>query len=476
MGKWEIVIGLEVHVHLSTQSKLFCSCQAEFGLEPNASVCPVCLGMPGVLPVMNRKAVEYSIITGLALQCDIPLFSKMDRKNYYYPDLPKNFQTSQYDKPFAINGYLDIEVGDTPRRIGITRVHLEEDAGKNIHDKEKGVSFIDLNRTGVPLLEIVSEPDLRTPEEAFFYLKMLRQIVRYLDISDGNMEEGSLRCDANISVRREGEKELGTKVELKNLNSFRFVQKALEYETERQIGKKEKGEVIMQETRLYDESKQKTFSMRSKEEAQDYRYFPEPDLVPFTCTDEDIERYDQSLPELPLMRKRRFISEHGLPEYDADVLTGEKEVADYYEQLISFTPDKKVASNWIMGDWMREMKSNDKAISDISVTPEKLAELLTFIEKGTINTTIGKEVLTEMFAKGDSAGNIIRSKGLEQIGDKSELKGIVKEVVQANPQTIEDYRSGKKQALGFLVGQVMKKTKGKANPKMVNEIIKEIVG
>ncbi|MBN1522662.1 MAG: Asp-tRNA(Asn)/Glu-tRNA(Gln) amidotransferase subunit GatB [Candidatus Aureabacteria bacterium] len=475
MSKWETVIGLEVHVQLSTQSKLFCNCSTAFGLEANSSVCPVCLGMPGVLPVMNRKAVELALLTGLALNCEVQSFSKMDRKNYYYPDLPKNYQVSQFDRPFSAGGWLDIEVKGSLRRIGITRVHLEEDAGKNIHSEKRGCSLVDFNRTGVPLLEIVSEPDLRSPEEAFSYLKSLRQIVRYLEVSDGNMEEGSLRCDANISVRLAGEKNLGTKVELKNLNSFRFIQKALEYEAERQMRICEKGEKVIQETRLFDDSQSKTFSMRTKEEAHDYRYFPEPDLVPFTFSPSDVSRIRELLPELPLDKKKRFMSEFGLPEYDADVLTGEKDTADYYERLISFFSDRKMASNWMMGEWMREMKASNLSLKETSVTPEKFAELLTFIEKGTINTTTGKEVLSEMFKSGASAGRIIQSKGLEQIGDRGELENMVKDVILQNPQTVEDYKSGKKQAFGFFVGQVMKKTKGKANPRIVNEILRELL-
>ncbi|MCK5707763.1 MAG: Asp-tRNA(Asn)/Glu-tRNA(Gln) amidotransferase subunit GatB [Candidatus Aureabacteria bacterium] len=476
MSDWEIVIGLEVHVHLATESKLFCSCSAKFGRDANTSVCPVCLGMPGVLPVMNRKAVEYAILTGLILNCEIPLYSKMDRKNYFYPDLPKNYQVSQYDKPFAINGYLDVDINGFIKRIGITRAHLEEDAGKNIHDESgKGSSFVDYNRTGVPLLEIVSEPDMREPIEAFHYMKMIRQIVRYLGISDGNMEEGSLRCDANISLRKKGEVELGTKTELKNLNSFRHVQKALEHEALRQKKLLEKGESIVQETRLWDDGKSKTFSMRTKEEAHDYRYFPEPDLVPFTFSKKEIDHLKEGLPELPLMRKKRFISEHGLPSYDAGVLTDEMFYADYYEEVVSCFPNKKMVSNWMMGEWMREMNAMEKGTQKSPVTPIKLAQLLTFVDKGVINAKIAKDVFSEMFAKGFDAKEIIKSKGLEQIGDREKLKQIVSKVVDENPQTVADYKSGKKQAAGFFVGQVMKETKGKANPKIVNEILKELL-
>jgi aspartyl-tRNA(Asn)/glutamyl-tRNA(Gln) amidotransferase subunit B len=478
MKNWEIVIGLEVHVQLATESKLFCPCSARFGQEPNASVCPVCLGMPGVLPVMNRKAVEYAVMMSLALNCRVSLFSKMDRKNYYYPDLPKNYQVSQYDKPFSTSGHLEIEMGKKgeKRVIGITRVHLEEDAGKNIHDeKGEGNSLVDLNRTGVPLLEIVSEPDLRSPEEAFYYLKTLRQIVRYVGVSECNMEEGSLRCDANISVREAGQEKLGTKAELKNLNSFRFVQKALEYEAERQIRLLEKGEKIIQETRLYDDAANKTFPMRSKEEAHDYRYFPEPDLVPFTFEKKDVDAMMSRLPELPAKKKERFIGEFGLPEYDAEVLTAEKEIADYYEKLVSLFANRKMASNWMMVEWMREMKNAELRADRSPVPPEDLAQLLTFIEKGHINSTIGKEVFAEMFATRRPAGDIIKAKGLTQIGDQGELKNIAQQVMAENPGTISDFRSGKSQALGFLVGQVMKKTRGKANAKMVNDILQELL-
>ena len=477
MKDYKITIGLEVHIQLNTKSKLFCSCSTEFGQSPNSAVCPVCMGMPGVLPVMNKKAVEYAVMMGLALNCKISLFSKMDRKNYFYPDLPKNYQISQYDMPFAEKGYLDFYVEGERKRVGITRVHLEEDAGKNIHSSDRNCSYVDYNRTGVPLLEVVSEPDISSPKEAFFYLKMLRQIARYLGISDGNMEEGSLRCDANISVAPVGSDKLGTKVELKNLNSFKFVQKALEYEAVRQVKLLKKGEKIIQETRLFDDSSGKTFSMRSKEEAHDYRYFPDPDLLPFVFSEEYVNDVKQNIPELPLARKERFMKEYGIPEYDADVLTSEKSIADYYEETVKICKNYKLASNWMMGEWMKEYnKLQVVDLREIKVKPDMFAELLDFLDKGKINTPTAKEVLTVMFETGEKAGSIIKTRGLEQIGDKSELENIIKEIVEKNPKTVEDYRSGKKQAIGFFVGQVMKATKGKANPKVVNEILRKMLG
>ncbi|GAW91607.1 Asp-tRNA(Asn)/Glu-tRNA(Gln) amidotransferase subunit GatB [Calderihabitans maritimus] len=477
MAEYEAVIGLEVHAELKTNSKIFCGCTTEFGGAPNTHVCPICLGMPGVLPVLNRNVVEYAIKAGLALNCEIAEFSKFDRKNYYYPDLPKNYQISQYDLPIAKNGYLEIEVDGQTKRIGITRLHMEEDAGKLIHQgddiAEAEYSLVDYNRTGVPLIEIVSEPDLRSPVEARLYMEKLKAILQYCDVSDCKMQEGSLRCDANVSVRPKGSTEFGTKTEIKNLNSFKALQRALEYEIKRQIEILEDGGRIVQETRSWDESKGITITLRSKEEAHDYRYFPEPDLVPLVIDREWVERVRQTLPELPDARRRRLMEEYGLPAYDAMVITGSKALADYFDQCVEKFSDAKTVSNWIMGELLRLLNAHNLEVEDSPVKPEGLAELLALINKGTISGKIAKTVFEEMFETGKGAEEIVKEKGLVQITDEKVLAPIVDKVIEENPKSVEDYRNGKDRAFGFLVGQVMKATKGKANPQLVNKLLRE---
>lgn len=477
--QYEAVIGLEVHVELKTNTKIFCSCTTEFGGDPNTHVCPVCLGLPGALPVLNKKVVEYAIKTGLALNCEIEPFTKFDRKNYFYPDLPKNYQTSQDDLPIAKNGYLDIEVGGQVKRIGINRAHMEEDAGKLVHAGEtittSSGSYVDYNRGGVPLIEIVSEPDLRTPEEARIYLEQLKAILEYIEVSDCRMEEGSLRCDANVSVRPVGQRELGTKTEIKNMNSFRALQKALEYEIQRQIQVLEEGGTIVQETRSWDETKNITVSMRTKEEADDYRYFPDPELAPVVIEAEWVDEIRKTLPELPAVKKKRFVEEFGLPSYDAHVLTSSKALAQFFEAVLEHYHDAKAVSNWIMGELLRLLNASGKEIQESPITPQGLAELLTLIDKGTISGKIGKQVFEEMFNTGQGAEEIVKAKGLVQITDEGAIKAVVEKVIAANPKSVEDYKNGKKQAIGFLVGQVMKETKGKANPQLVNKFLQELL-
>lgn len=477
--QYEAVIGLEVHVELKTNTKIFCSCSTEFGGEPNTHVCPICLGLPGVLPVLNKKVVEYAIKTGLALNCEIAPFTKFDRKNYFYPDLPKNFQTSQYDLPIAKNGYLTIEVNGQVKRIGINRAHMEEDAGKLVHSGEtittSSGSYVDYNRGGVPLIEIVSEPDMRTPEEARIFMEQLKAILEYIEVSDCKMEEGSLRCDANVSVRPVGETKLGTKTEIKNMNSFKALQRALEYEIQRQIQVLEEGGTVVQETRSWDETKGITVSMRSKEEAHDYRYFPEPDLVPVVIDREWVESIRNSLPELPAAKKKRFMEQFGLPDYDAQILTSSKAMAQFFEKVMEHYHDAKAVSNWMMGELLRLLNASGKDIKESPVTPEGLAQLLSLIDKGTISGKIAKQVFEEMFATGQSAESIVQAKGLVQISDEATIKAVVEKVIANNPKSVEDYKNGRKQAIGFLVGQVMKETKGKANPQLVNKLLQELL-
>lgn len=476
MPQYETVIGLEVHVELKTKSKIFCDSTTAFGGEPNTHVCPVCMGLPGVLPVVNKNVVEYAIRAALALNCRIAEYSKFDRKNYYYPDMPKNYQISQYDLPIAEHGYLNIELDGKTRRIGITRLHMEEDTGKLVHQGNiitTPYSLVDYNRAGVPLIEIVSEPDLRSPEEAYEYLNKLKAIIQYTDVSDCKMEEGSLRCDANVSVRPVGNKELGTKSEIKNMNSFKALQKALTYEVERQIELVEEGGRVVQETRTWDESKGVTLSMRSKEYAHDYRYLPDPDLVPMVIEQAWVEEIKRSLPELPDDRKERYISDYGLPAYDAMVLTITKELADYFEACVAVYANSKAVSNWVMGDLSRLLNSNSKDITDCPIKPEQLAAMLQLLDKGTISGKIAKTVFEEMFASGKDAETIVKEKGLVQISDEGAIAAIVAEVLANNQKSVEDYRAGKDRALGFLVGQVMKASKGKANPEMVNKLLKE---
>ncbi|NPV29025.1 MAG: Asp-tRNA(Asn)/Glu-tRNA(Gln) amidotransferase subunit GatB [Firmicutes bacterium] len=475
MAEYEAVIGLEVHVELRTKSKAFCSCPNVFGSEPNTNVCPVCLGLPGVLPVLNQAVLEYAVRTGLALNCEIASFSKFDRKNYFYPDLPKNYQISQYDLPLCRNGYLELEVEGVKRRIGITRVHMEEDAGKLIHGEgeDADCSLVDTNRAGVPLLEIVTEPDLRSPEEARLFLEKLKAILQYIDVSDCKMEEGSLRCDANISVRPVGTNVLNPKTEIKNMNSFRAVHRALSAEMARQCAIWEAGGRVVRETRAWDEEQGTTVGMRTKEEASDYRYFPDPDLVPIVLSSDFIARVREGLPELPEARKQRFVREYGLPSYDAGVLTSSRPLADFYEACVRGYPDPKTVSNWIMGEFLRLLKASDLEVAETKLTPSHLVEMLELLKEGTISGKIAKTVFEEMFRTGKRAREIVEARGLVQISDEAELARVVDEVLAAHPGVVADYRSGKEKALAFLVGQVMKATRGKANPQAVNKIIKE---
>lgn len=475
MTQYEAVIGLEVHVELKTASKIFCHSSTRFGADPNHHVCPVCLGLPGTLPVLNKKVVEYAIKAALALNCQIATYSKFDRKNYYYPDLPKNYQISQYDLPIAEHGYLEINVNGEDKRIGITRLHIEEDAGKLVHQgtiSTTPFSLVDYNRAGVPLIEIVSEPDLCSAGEAVAYLEKLKAIIQYTGVSDCKMQEGSLRCDANISVRPAGQTELGTKTEIKNMNSFKALHKAVSYEIERQIKLLESGEKVTQETRTWDEARGETLPMRSKEEAYDYRYFPDPDLAPLVIDRAWVAGIKAGLPELPDARRQRFVQQYGLPQYDAMVLTGTRELADYYEQCVEFYPNPKLVSNWVMGDLAGMMNAGGQEIKDVRVTPRQLAELLELLEKGTISGKIAKTVLEEMFNTGKDAGQVIEEQELVQITDTGLIEKVVDEVIAANPKSVKDYRAGKEKAITFLIGQVMKSTKGKANPGLVNELLK----
>jgi len=467
--QFETVIGLEVHVQLNTESKLFCGCSTQFGALPNTQVCPVCLGFPGVLPVLNEKAMTYAVMTGLAVGSEISLFSKFDRKNYFYPDLPKAYQVSQYDKPICKGGKISINIDGVKKDIHLTRIHLEEDAGKLTHfDKFSGVDY---NRTGIPLIEIVSEPDIRSPQEAHEYLRSLKMILEYLKVSDCNMEEGSLRCDANISLRPVGEKKFGTKAEIKNLNSFRNVEKALEYEIERQTQILNEGGRVVQETRLWSVEEGLTRSMRSKEEAHDYRYFPEPDLLPMQLTKEDIEKIHRDLPELPVARKARFMNEYGLPDYDAGVLTADRNLADFYETAARKAKNSKAAGNWIMGDLLRELNAQNIPIQKSPVSPEHIAELVDLIEAGTVSGKMGKDIFVDMFKTGNSPQEIVKAKGLVQLTDETQIMDAVQKAIQENTKSVQDYLSGKKTAVTYLVGQVMKVTKGRASPKMVNELL-----
>lgn len=474
--EYEIVVGLEVHVELKTATKIFCSCSTAFGAEPNTQVCPVCSGFPGALPVLNRQAVEYAIRTGLALNCEIAEVCKFDRKNYFYPDLPNAYQISQYDQPICKNGYLDINVDGKHSRIGIIRAHLEEDAGKLVHQGSittTTYSLVNLNRCGVPLLEIVSQPDMRSGAEARAYLEKLRSICLFAGVSDCKMEEGSLRCDANVSVRPKGSSKLGTRVEIKNLNSFRSLERAIEYEARRQIEALEDGEELVQETRTWDEEKQVTRSMRSKEEAHDYRYFPDPDLPPLRIDREWVERVRASMPEMPDQAQQRLINTYGLSDYDANWLTSAPQTLEFFDETVKHYPDAKAVSNWMMGDFSRLLNQNNMEIADSKVTPQYLAEMLRLIEKGTISGKMAKTIFEEMFFTGKSPEEIIKEKGMQQISDQETLQKIIDEVVAGNPKVVEDYKNGKEKAFGFLVGQVMKATRGQANPALVNEILKE---
>lgn len=475
--KYEAVIGLEVHTELQTTTKIFCGCKTSFGAEPNTNVCPVCLGLPGVLPVLNKRVLEFAVRAGLALNCEISRFSKFDRKNYYYPDLPKNFQTSQFDLPICERGHLDIEVNGEKKQIRITRAHMEEDAGKLVHHgtsiTDSDYSLVDYNRTGTPLLEIVTEPDMRSAKEAVAYLEKMRAILQYIGISDCRMEEGSLRCDANVSVRPVGQKELGTKTEIKNINSFKGVEKAIEYEALRQAEILEDGGKIIQETRTWDEKEGVTKSMRTKEEANDYRYFPEPDLAPFTVSEEYIEDIRKTLPELPDERRERYIANFGLSSTDAQYMTNDKDTSDYFEKVVAAGADSKASVNWIMGEFASQLSNAGIEIAKAPVTPENLAKLLALIAKGTISGKIAKKVFAEMWKDGADPEEIVKAQGLVQISDTGALKELVVKVIANNPKAVEDFKAGKKKAVGALVGQIMKETKGKANPKVINELLND---
>ena len=471
--KYETVIGLEVHAELSTKTKIFCSCKNEFGGEPNTRCCPVCTGMPGTLPVLNKAVVDYAIKAGLATNCSITKFGKQDRKNYFYPDLPKAYQISQFDLPLCQNGYIDINVDGETRRIGITRIHIEEDAGKLIHDDYSNESMADYNRCGVPLIEIVSEPDLRSPEEARVYLETLKSILEYTEVSDCKMQEGSLRCDVNVSLRPVGQKEFGTRCEMKNVNSFRAAVRAMEYEQKRQAEILDNGGVIVQETRRWDDVRGESIPMRSKEDAQDYRYFPEPDLVPIVVSDEWVEEIKGTIPEMPEQRKARYIGEYGLPEYDAFILTSSKKMADFFDATVSEGAKPKTASNWLMGDISKILNDKELEPADIPFTPAQLAKMIALIDKGTISNSAAKKVLDAMFAEPADPEALVEKLGLAQVSDEGAILQMVNDVLAQNPQSIVDYKAGKDRAMGFLVGQVMRVSKGKANPQMINKLLKE---
>ncbi|MGB9735801.1 MAG: Asp-tRNA(Asn)/Glu-tRNA(Gln) amidotransferase subunit GatB [bacterium] len=472
--EYEAVIGLEVHAQLKTETKTFCGCSTVFALEPNINVCPICLGMPGVLPVLNRKVVLYACMLAMAVHGEISKRSVFARKNYFYPDLPKGYQISQYELPINKGGTINIQTNGVNKQVRLNRIHIEEDAGKLMHNPD-GTSFVDFNRSGIPLLEIVSEPDMSTPDEAVAYLKKLRTILLYLGICDGNMEEGSLRCDANVSVRRKGDTRLGVKTELKNMNSFRFIHKALEYEIQRQIDILEDGGNIVQETRLWDESAGVTKSMRSKEEAHDYRYFSEPDLLPLELNDELLKEAQNKIPELPDEKSRRFVSDYNLPLYDAEVLTASRDLAEYFETVVKLYNKPKAVSNWIMSEMLRFIKDIDTQIRSFSVTPEQTARLLKLVDAGTISGKIAKTIYEQMVSTGKEPETLIKELGMEQISDESTIKNVILSVMEKNKKEVEQYRAGKEKVFGFFVGQVMKATNGKANPAMVNELLKRML-
>jgi len=475
--KYETVIGLEVHAQLLTQSKIFCGCSTAFGCGPNENACPICAGFPGVLPVLNKQVVEFAIKAGLATHCEISRSSVFARKNYFYPDLPKGYQISQFETPICNSGFIDIETNGTRKRVRLTRIHIEEDAGKNIHDAHGDASLVDLNRAGVPLLEIVSEPDMRTAAEAIAYLRTLRGILQYLGVCDGNMEEGSFRCDANVSVRPEGSETLGTKIEIKNLNSFKAVEKAVEFEIERQSDTLSEGGKLTQETRLWDENREETRAMRSKESAHDYRYFPDPDLLPLVIDDSWIGEIRATLPELPAARKARFVAEHGLPVYDAELLTSRKDIGDYFESAMRSHGNAKALGNWIVGDLFRVLKERkldeQLYISNWPLAAEQLAEMVRLIDQGKISGRIAKTVFDAMLSSGKSPEQIVSEKGLEQVSDTGSIETAVEQVIAANSKQVAQYQAGNEKVFGFLVGQIMKATQGKANPQKVNEILRD---
>lgn len=474
-AKYEAVIGLEVHAQLLTETKAFCGCSTKFGSTPNSNVCPVCLGHPGVLPVLNKKVVEYTVLMGLATNCKINNHSIFARKNYFYPDLPKGYQISQYEEPICEKGFIEITTkSNLNKKIGITRIHMEEDAGKSIHDQGAS-TLVDLNRCGVPLIEIVSEPDIRSAEEAYLYLNKIKQIVQYLGICDGNMEEGSLRCDANISVRLKGETEFGVKTEIKNMNSFRNVERAIEYEINRQIDLIEDGEKVIQQTLLWDADANEAYPMRSKEEAHDYRYFPDPDLLPVWVDDKWKNEIIRDLPELPDAKLKRFVSDFSLPVYDAEILTQSRSLADFYEEIITVTNDYKTASNWVIGEVLAVVNEKKINISEFPVTPVNLGKLINLITSGTISGKIAKEIFPVMLEANQDPEKIVKEKNLVQISDSTEIESIVKKIIETNQEQVKEYQAGKEKVFGYFVGQVMKETKGKANPKLVNEILKKFL-
>ncbi|HTC34487.1 MAG TPA: Asp-tRNA(Asn)/Glu-tRNA(Gln) amidotransferase subunit GatB [Bryobacteraceae bacterium] len=477
IGKYEPVIGLEVHVQLNTRTKIFCGCPTGFGAPPNSNVCPVCLGLPGALPVLNRRVVEMAIQAALATHCQVNAFSRFARKNYFYPDLPKGYQISQYDQPLAEHGWVDAAVEGDKKRIGLTRIHLEDDAGKSIHDGFKDsdrYTYVDLNRSGTPLIEIVTEPDIRSSDEAYAFLTELKQILQYVAVSECDMEKGQLRCDANVSVRLKGAEKFGTKVEVKNLNSFRFAKMAMDYEIARQVAVVESGGRIEQESRLYNVATGETVGMRSKEHAHDYRYFPEPDLVPLRVSAAWLEEIRATVPELPADKRSRFIESYGLREYDAHVLTATREISDYFEKAAKAAGDPRMAANWVTGDLLGALKGGE--ITESPVSPEQLGELVAFIAKGEISGKMAKDIFAKMFETGESAAAIIDREGLRQISDTGALEKIVDEVIAASPKQVEQYKSGKTGVIGYLVGQVMKASKGQANPAAVNELLKAKLG
>jgi aspartyl-tRNA(Asn)/glutamyl-tRNA(Gln) amidotransferase subunit B len=474
--QYEAVIGLEVHAQLLTESKIFCGCSTKFGAPPNQHTCPVCLGMPGVLPVLNQKVVEFAVRAALATHCTVAGRSIWARKNYFYPDLPKNYQVSQYELPLAEHGYLDIEAEGAAKRVGITRIHMEEDAGKLIHDPAQGVSYVDFNRTGTPLMEIVSEPDMRTPEEAAAYLKALRDILVYLEICDGNMEEGSFRCDANVSIRPVGREAFGTRAELKNMNSFRNVAKAIEYEIRRQRAVLDDGGQVVQETRLWDAQANKTVSMRGKEEAHDYRYLPDPDLLPLVVETAWVERVRSKLPELPEEKRARFMEQYGLPVYDAGVLTASRPLADYLESAVRAGAAPKAASNWIMSELLGALNAEGKEITQSPVAAGQLVKLIGLVDSGEISGKIAKQVFAEMMQSGLDPEAVVEQKGLKQVSDTGALEAVLQKIFDANPGQVEQFKAGKDKLMGFFVGQAMKETKGQANPAILNELVKKLLG
>lgn len=473
--EYEVVIGLEVHAELSTKTKIYCGCSAEFGKDPNTNCCPICTGMPGVLPVLNEKVVEYAVKMGLATNCEIARFSKQDRKNYFYPDLPKAFQTSQYDLPLCSNGYIDILVNDESKRIGITRIHIEEDAGKLMHDDFTGSTLVDMNRCAVPLIEIVSEPDLRSSDEAIEYMQTLKGILEYLEICDCKMQEGSLRCDVNLSVMKKGSNKFGTRTETKNLNSFKSIQRAIEFEIKRQVEELENGGTIYQETRRFDDNSGTGYAMRSKEDAHDYRYFEEPDLAPIILSDEYINNIKNNLPEMPKIRRERYIKEYNLSEYDATQITNSKILANYFEKAVGICNNAKTVANLLMGDFAKKLNDDSISVNESKITPENLASLVKLIDSSVISSAIAKKVFFEMYDTGKDAKVIVEEQGLVQITDESSILKIVEDIVNQNSQSVSDYLAGKDRAIGFLVGQIMKETKGKANPKIVNELLIKVL-